>query len=97
MVTFFLTACQSNPSVTFTLVTNLNFSHPSWAVNLYGMAVPPNVVLVKSSYEEVLRRMDDDKLELGFKPIVKSAYKLSDFAPAWGKLYEEQLEGYTHW
>jgi hypothetical protein len=98
MVTFFHTACYSNPTVTFTLITNMNFSHPSWSTAMYGMPVPPNVVLVPSSYEEVRKRIvTDDRLGLGFKPNVKTPYKLTDYAPGWGKLFEEQLVGYTHW
>lgn len=98
MVTFFQTACRGNPAITFTLLTNLNFSHPSWSTAMYDMPVPPNVVLVPISYQEVIERLNDNsRLELGFEIKVAVPYKLGDFAPSLGKLFEEHLQGYTHW
>jgi hypothetical protein len=65
---------------------------------MYGMPVPPNVVLVPSSFDEIVKRIvDEDRLGLGFQANLTVPYKLTDYAPGWGKLYEEQLVGYTHW
>jgi hypothetical protein len=98
MITFFHTARHSNPGVNFTLITNLNFSHASWSERMHDLAVPPNVKLVRSSFEEIKTRiMVQNAFELDFRANVKLPYKLADFAPAYGKLFKEELEGYTHW
>lgn len=89
MLTFFHSVRHNNPLVTFTLFSNLNASHPSWATNLNDIEVPPNVKFVSTSFETIHKQIvDEDRLGLGFKVVVNTPYKLADFSPAYGKLYE---------
>ena len=95
MKTWMHTACYSNPDVTFSLVTELDFTHYSWQEDMHNMTIPPNLKLIKMTFKEFVQRANE-RLGLGKVNIIKQ-YKLCDFMPALGVLFAPELKGYTHW
>ena len=89
MQTWIHTACYSNPNVTFSLVTDLDFDHPSWYVEMNNMSVPSNLKLIQMSFEQFVLRAND-RLGLG-RVRISGAYKACDF------MFASELRGYTHW
>jgi hypothetical protein len=98
MHVWFHTVPSSNPTITFTLLTeSLSFSHSSWMTSFNNMSVPPNVILRIIPYGEVRQRAKS-RLDLGFDVKIGSdPYKLCDYLPTYGILFAEELIGYTHW
>lgn len=81
---FWLETCRKNPQITWLLFTDdsRKFDYPN------------NVIKTDMSLEE-LRIMFEQKL--GFATALSRPYKLCDFRPLYGFLFEEQLEKYSHW
>lgn len=91
-----LHSVHHNPSVTFTMLTNLNASHTSWKDNMDDMDMPPNIKLVHTNYTAVVtlaRRLG----LFDFRLKATAPYKLCDFRPLLGVMYPELLNGYSHW
>jgi hypothetical protein len=85
-----------NPSITFTLLTNLNTSHSSWRDNLDDIPVPANLKLVSTNLETIVSTAAKE-LDFGFRLKVTKPYKLCDYNPLIGVLFADLLQGYTHW
>lgn len=95
MQTWIHTACSSNPDVTISLVTDLDFTHPSWRNEMNNMPVPPNLKLIKMTFDEFVDRARE---RLGLGPVnIIMHNKLCDFMPTLGVLFAPELRGYTHW
>lgn len=95
MHTWLHNACSSNPTVTFSIITPLEFSDPSWASTFYNMPVPPNLHLIGMDFDQFLARADTT---LGMGLVAASnVLKASDFRPAFGTMFADELRGYTHW
>lgn len=56
--------------------------------------VPDNVA-IKHIPLEKLKSLIEEKISL--KPCIESAYKLTDFKVAYGKIFEDMLIGYSYW
>ena len=80
----FLESCRTNPSYDWLILTD----------NCNGYDFPANVHVVKSSLEEI-RKLADKKF--GFSVSLDTPYKLCDFKPAYGFLFEELLKDYDYW
>lgn len=81
---FFQHSCAHNPHVDFILFTDAST----------GESLPPNLIVIPSSLGEI-RKMASEKL--GFPVALESAYKLCDFRPAFGLLFEDVLKDYEFW
>jgi hypothetical protein len=61
------------------------------------MTVPPNLKLLPISFDSVKERANE-RLKFGFSVnIGNEPYKLCDFLPTYGVLFEEALTNFTHW
>ena len=80
----FLRSCGANPSFDFLIITD--------DANPYGY--PTNVHVVRMTFDEFKTKA---ARKLGFEPCLPSPYKLCDFKPAYGLLFEEHLDGYDYW
>eukprot|EP00603_Paraphysomonas_imperforata_P013152 CAMPEP_0114481768 /NCGR_PEP_ID=MMETSP0104-20121206/17868_1 /TAXON_ID=37642 ORGANISM="Paraphysomonas imperforata, Strain PA2" /NCGR_SAMPLE_ID=MMETSP0104 /ASSEMBLY_ACC=CAM_ASM_000202 /LENGTH=221 /DNA_ID=CAMNT_0001657395 /DNA_START=96 /DNA_END=757 /DNA_ORIENTATION=- len=93
-----LHSARHNPEVRFTLITNLNETHESWERVFGDMTKPSNVIFAPYTFEMIVREINKDNVGLGSTPImIKNPYKLIDFKPMYGKIFQKELAGYTHW
>lgn len=82
---YFLHSCKHNPSIDFIVITNdSSFSSP----------IPANVRLIYKTLPD-LNVLFCQKL--GFSVNIKDGYKLCDFKPAYGFLFNEIVEDYDFW
>jgi hypothetical protein len=82
---YFLNSCRCNPSIAFSLATDLD---------LQGEDIPKNLALRKITLHQ-FNRIASKKL--GFSTTIKTGYKVCDFKPALGYLFPELIEGYDFW
>ena len=85
-----------NPNITFTLITNLNTSDGSWHDSFGNFRPPPNLHLVETDIESVIE-LARSELKFDFRLKITTPYKLCDLRPVMGLLYNNLLNGYTHW
>lgn len=79
----FLESCKRNDTIDFIFVSDLKFEE-----------LPPNCKLRKLSFEdfkELIYR------KLGFNANIKSIYKIVDYKPMYGDLFESEIDGYDYW
>lgn len=80
----FLRSCGVNPSIDFLVFTNDQTAYD----------YPKNMRVVPMTFAEFKANAAK---KLGFEPCLPSPYKLCDFKPAYGLLFEEYLAGYDYW
>lgn len=80
----FLRSCGANPSFDFLIITD----------DATPYDYPTNVHVVRMTFAEFKAKAAQ---KLGFEPCLPSPYKLCDFKPAYGLLFEEYLDGYDYW
>lgn len=82
---YFLHSCRYNPSIDFFLITDDK-------VQLFDL--PPNVKMipVELEYIKVLAGK-----KLGFEVTIPYGYKLCDFKPAYGVIFEDIIKDYDFW
>ena len=80
----YLQSCRWNPCLEIVLITDC--AEPT--------NVPENVRMVRSSLEEMNGRI---KERLGLSLRLMHPYKLCDFKPAYGLLFEDMLDGADYW
>lgn len=80
----FLKSCGYNPSYDFLIFTdNTDFYN-----------YPQNVHVVPMTLNEFRANASQ---KLGFEPCIPTAYKLCDFKPAYGFLFEDYIQDYEYW
>lgn len=80
----FLRSCGVNSSVDFLVFTDDTTPYD----------YPVNVRVVSMTFDEFKANAER---KLGFEPCLPSPYKLCDFKPSYGLLFEEYLTGYNYW
>lgn len=80
----FLKSCEKNPSFQWIIFTDCTKEYD----------YPSNVEIVKMSFQQVKARAEE---KFGFKVSMETPYKLCDYKPVYGFLFEEYLEGYEYW
>lgn len=80
----FLKSCAKNPEFNWLIFTNDDTAFD----------YPLNVSVVHMTLDE-LSSLADKKL--GFKVALDKAYKLCDFKPAYGFIFEDYIQNYSHW
>lgn len=80
----FLRSCGMNPDFDWLILTDCkeNYEYPG------------NVRVVPMTLDIVKQRAEE---KFGFKVCLKSPYKLCDYKPAYGFLFEDFIEGYAYW
>jgi hypothetical protein len=81
---YFIHSCKYNASVSFFIVTD----------DEYRGELPENVKMIYQTLGEVSRLATE---KLGFEVNIKYGYKLCDFKPAYGLLFEDLLKPYDFW
>ncbi len=80
----FLRSCGRNTEYDWILLTD----------NLTGYNLPDNVRIVFMTFAQLRERIER---KLGFPVSLEYPYKLCDFRPAYGYLFEEDCRGYPYW
>ncbi len=82
---FFFHTCSYNPGFDFILITD----HEPQEKNL-----SKNIIIIKKTFEEVVSTIKKKlKLDIG----IDRPYKLCDFRPAFGIIFDDILKGYDFW
>jgi hypothetical protein len=82
---YFIHSCRYNPSVDFYLITD---------DTTYSGIPPDNVKLINKTLKEISLLAAK---KLGFEVHITTGYKLCDFKPAYGLIFEDILNGYDFW
>lgn len=80
----FLNSCRHNPTIDWLLVTDAAEAHD----------YPKNVRVIPMTFSELRERIQS---RFDFEISLKSPYKLCDYKPAYGYLFQEWLDGYDFW
>lgn len=80
----FINSCEMNTSIEWLIYTDdkANIKYPS------------NVHIKYCSFKEFKNKVDD---KMGFHVSLDKPYKLCDIRPAYGYIFEEELQGYDYW
>lgn len=81
---FFLKSCETNPTIDFILFLDDNVTG----------TIPENVQIINYNLEK-FNTLASNKLNLDID--IKSGYKLCDFKPAYGIIFEEYINKYNFW
>jgi hypothetical protein len=81
---FFVVSCRNNPSITFFIITDMDF----------GGKLPENIIVVKMTLGEVENLATE---KLGFTVPKLRPYKLCDFKPVYGLIFSNLIEEYDFW
>ena len=81
---FFLQSCGSNYLFDWLIVTD----------NSFGYDIPKNVHVKKMSFED-FKKLTIEKF--GFDTVIPKPYKLCDFKPSYGFLFEDVIYDYDYW
>jgi len=81
---YFLHSCRFNPGVQFHIFSDID----------EAFDLPGNVTIVHKSINDI-KALISDRLGLGAN--IDFPYKLCDFKPAYGLLFEEYTKGYDFW
>ena len=79
----FLDSCRKNSTLNFLFFTDNLVQDP-----------PENVSVINTSFDD-LKEMFKGKFD--FKIILDAPYKLCDYKPAYGYIFEEQIPNYMFW
>lgn len=80
----FLLSCKANPSVTWFIPTDCEIPENH----------PENVIFVKSSLAELSAQVSE---VTGLNIKMQRPYKLNDIRPLFGKIFNNELQGYEFW
>ncbi|MEQ1554498.1 MAG: DUF6625 family protein [Ferruginibacter sp.] len=81
---YFLHSCKFNESIDFFIFSDIT----------HKFQVPPNVKIIHKSIEEI-KELASKKL--GFQVNLDFPYKLCDFKPAYGLIFEDYIKLYDYW
>lgn len=76
-------SCRCNPTIDFLIITDQEVEH-----------LPPNVIIQKSSLEELRRRFNKS---IGMSVKLDCPYKLCDLKPMYGVTFKDEFQGYDFW
>lgn len=80
----FLKSCENNPEFEWLFVTDAAFP----------CAVPLNVHVQRTTLNALKQRIEK---KIGFSISLEAPYKICDFRPAFGFIFEEELKGFDFW
>ncbi|WP_221399881.1 DUF6625 family protein [Clostridium perfringens] len=79
-----LKSCENNETIQFIVLTDDNY---------YGV-IPENVIIKNITLKEIKIRIES---KLGFEVSLESPYKLCDFKPTYGLIFDDILSKYDFW
>lgn len=80
----FLKSCGANPTYTWIIFTDNEFNY----------VCPENVHVIKTTLDEIRSTANR---KFGFRVSLESAYKLCDYKPAYGFIFEEYIKDFEYW
>lgn len=80
----FLKSCKENPTYDWLIFTD--------CTDVYDY--PENVHVIETTLQEMKKNAEK---KLGFSIRMENPYKLCDYKPAYGFLFEEYIKGYEYW
>lgn len=80
---FWMRSCYYNPSIDWLVFTDCKVELP-----------PPNVKIILTTLQELRKRI---KALYDFPITLDKPYKLCDYKPAYGEIFEQELKGYDFW
>ena len=80
----FLRSCKNNPTIDWIIFTDEEIAYK----------IPKNVHFVKLTFNELKAKIQS---KFDFCISLENAYKLCDYKPAYGLIFEEYLAGYDYW
>lgn len=78
-----LRSCEANPTINWIIISDQSC-----------LDLPKNVHLVKMSFDECRQKIQS---KFDFQISLESPYKLCDYKPAYGYIFDEYLEQYDFW
>lgn len=81
---YFLHSCKFNPTIDFIIFSDIECQY----------SLSPNVKIINKSFREI-RELASKKLEISVN--IDFPYKLCDFKPAYGLIFEDYTTGYDYW
>ena len=79
-----LESCKRNPTIDFLVFTDQQPEYP----------IPENIKLFQYTFKEMVYRFEK---KIGFPVALYSPYKLCDFKPSYGEVFEDYLNDYDYW
>lgn len=80
----FLNSCKNNPKYTWFILTD----------NIKKYEYPENVKVKYLTFEELRKKI---QMKFKFKISLETPYKLCDYKPAYGYIFEDEIEEYDWW
>ena len=80
-----LKSAGANPDFTFMIFTDADAS---------GLKIPDNIQIHYMTIEEIRQRASK---HLGFEAVITKLYKLCEYKPLYGLIFEDYLAGYDFW
>ena len=81
---YFLKSCENNPSIDWLIYSD----------RIVNEKLPPNVKLSYITFEDMQKKI---QAKFDFPIAVHSPHKICDFKPAFGYIFEEDIQKYEHW
>ena len=81
---YWLACCQNNPAFNWLIITD----------DRHYYSYPKNVDVMHMTLPELKERIEK---QVGIEVELEKPYKLCDFRPLYGLLFEDELKEYTHW
>ncbi|MGH2325638.1 DUF6625 family protein [Leuconostoc lactis] len=83
------------PAFLKSAATNQDFDFLIYSDNSYNQELLPNNVKIINSDFEILKSQIQKLFD--FKISLSKPYKLTDFKPVYGQIFESEIKDYTHW
>lgn len=83
LMKYWLKSCEYNKTIDFLVFSDIEVEH-----------IPDNVKWMKTSLENVKTKIQDC---FDFQITLDAAYKLCDFKPAYGEVFQSYIHGYEYW
>ena len=83
-IQYFFQSCEANPAFSWLIYTDCPILH----------SIPENVRILNKSLKD-FNHLASRKLDLQI--MVRNPYKICDLRPAFGKIFEDFIEGYDFW
>lgn len=82
---YFVHSCKSNPGIHFLIITD---------DKSYEEKLPENIFIVYQSFDDLKKRIAD---RLNMEVTIPATYKLCDFRPAYGIIFNDYIKDYQFW
>lgn len=78
-------SCQKNPQIDFLIITD---------EDLENYDIPENIKVLPLAFQQISMLASE---RIGFSVELSRPYKLCDYKPAYGLIFEEYINGYEYW